>query len=338
MKKILGILVLLLMLAQAPAFAAGIEVQPTIMSRSNAQDRVWVGTFQLVWNDFVDKVIHNPVRFREGTPLMVYELNQKTFTTNDLSEDSYYTMVGKVNKNTKKTIAKAIKKKFRETSDLLDKLDLVPRNDMLIVYAMLKKDFEFKNEFKKLGKSLFGEEQTAEYFGLEKTRDENVRSGINVLFYNSSKDFAVKLATKGKDEVYLYKNPSNKAFAYIYADMMKKQRVFNGEKKFTSSDELKVPNIKFFEEKSFDELTGKRIMGTNLVINQAMETIKFDMNNKGVKVKSEAAMTVMTTALAPEEEARMFAFDDTFVIFLKEKGKNSPYLALRVNDIEKFQK
>ena len=82
----------------------------------------------------------------------------------------------------------------------------------------------------------------------------------------------------------------------------------------------------------------KRIMGTNLVINQAMETIKFDMNNKGVKVKSEAAMTVMTTALAPEEEARMFAFDDTFVIFLKEKGKNSPYLALRVNDIEKFQK
>ena len=119
--------------------------------------------------------------------------------------------------------------------------------------------------------------------------------------------------------------------------MLKKERTFKGEKKFTSSDELKVPNIKFFEEKSFDELTNKRIMGTNLVINQAMETIKFNMNNKGVKVKSEAAMTVMTMSLAPEQESRMFAFDDTFVIFLKEKGKKNPYFALRVNDISNYQ-
>ena len=63
------------------------------------------------------------------------------------------------------------------------------------------------------------------------------------------------------------------------------------------------------------------------------------MNHKGVKLKSEAAMTVMTTALLPAEEQtpRLFYFDDTFVIFLKEKEKNSPYFALRVNDITKFQ-
>ena len=338
MKKFLGIIAILLMFCQIPSFAEGIEVQPTLMTRSNAQDRVCGGTFQLVWNDFIDKVIYNPVRFRGGTPLMVYELNQKTFTSNSLSDDCYYTMAGKVTKNTKKTIAKAIKKKFKETSDLLDKIDLVPRNDMLIVYAMLKNDFEFQNEFKKLGKSLFGEEQTAEYFGLEKTKDENIREGVKVLFYNSSKDYAVKLATKGKDEVYLYKNPSNKAFAYIYADMLKKERIFKGNKTFTSVDELKVPNISFFEEKSYDELSGKRIMGTNLVINQALQTVKFNMDHKGVKLKSEAVVSVMTTSLEPELEPRIFAFDDTFVIILKEKGKNSPYLALRVNDIDKFQK
>ena len=338
MKRILCLITMLLAFSQIPTFASGIDVQPTLMSRSNEQDRIWVGTFQLVWNNFIDKVVFNPVRFREGTPLMVYELNQKTFTEKDLSENSYYTYTGKVNKKTKKTITKAIKKKFKETSDLLDKLDLTPRNDMLIVYAMLKKDFEFKNEFEKLDKSLFGEDQTAQYFGLNKTKDENVRKGVNVLFYNSSKDFAVKLLTTGKDEVYLYKNPSNKAFAYIYTDMLKKERAFRGNKSFTDADELRVPNISLFEEKSYDELTNKRIMGTNLVINQAMQTIKFDMNNKGVKLKSEAAMTVMTTSLAPEKESRNFAFDDTFVIFLKEKGRSTPYLALRVNDIEKFQK
>ena len=337
MKKIISIFALLLMFCQLPSFAVDIDIQPTLMSRSKEQDRVWVGTFQLVWNDFVDKIIHNPIRFREGTPMMVHELNQKSFTEKELSEDSYYTYTGKVNKNTKKIIAKAIKKKFKETSDLLDKLDLTSRNDMLIVYSMLKKDFEFKNEFEKLGKSLFGEDQTAEYFGMNKTKDENKRNGVEVLFYNSSKDYAVKLVTTGKDEVYLYKNPSNKAFAYIYLDMLKKSNAFKGNKSFTEVDELRVPNISLFEEKSYDELTNKRIMGTNYVINQAMQTIKFDMNNKGVKLKSEAAMTIMTTSLEPEKESRNFAFDDTFVIFLKEKGKKSPYLALRVNDIEKFQ-
>ena len=45
----------------------------------------------------------------------------------------------------------------------------------------------------------------------------------------------------------------------------KKEKAFEGEKEFRDIDELKVPNIKFFVEKSFDELAGKRIMGTNLV-------------------------------------------------------------------------
>ena len=107
----------------------------------------------------------------------------------------------------------------------------------------------------------------------------------------------------------------------LYEDMLKKEFLYKGDRKFNNVDELKVPNIKFFEEKSFDELTNKRIMGTNLVINQAMETIKFNMNNKGVKLKSESGLTAEVTSLLPSEELvpRLFFFDDTFVIFLKEK-------------------
>jgi hypothetical protein len=43
------------------------------------------------------------------------------------------------------------------------------------------------------------------------------------------------------------------------------------------------------------------------------------------------------TSLRPDIEKRYFLVDDTFVIFLKEKGKSTPYFALRVNDITKFQ-
>ena len=83
-----------------------------------------------------------------------------------MSEKSYYKTICKVTKNTKKQINKALKKKFKETSDLIDKLDLSPRNDKFIVYSMLKKDFEFIKAFDKLGTSSFGDAVPAEYFGI----------------------------------------------------------------------------------------------------------------------------------------------------------------------------
>ena len=79
-------------------------------------------------------------------------------------------------------------------------------------------------------------------------------------------------------------------------------------------------------------------MGTNIVIDKAIESIKFDLNNKGIKLKAEAGLTAEVTSILPPEELvpRLFYFDDTFVIFLKEKEKSTPYFALRINDIKKF--
>ena len=339
MKKIIALLFSVFLLINTNAFASDIEIQPTMYSKSNAQDRLWIGSFQLVWNDFINKIVFNPIRFREGTPISVIELNKQTFSTNDISETSYYKYVGKVRKNTKRVISRGIRKKFHESSVLLDKLDLTPRNDMFIVYTMMKKEFEFINAFDKLGHSTFGKDSIAEYFGIGENSDNRLGDGVEVLFYNDPNDYAIKLATTSKDEVYLYKNASNKPFNYIYDEINKKQKSFKGATQFKKIDELKIPSICLFEEKKYDELTNKRIMGTNMVINQAMQSIKFDLNNKGVKMKSEAGLTAEVTSLLPPEELvpRHFYFDNTFVIFLKETGKENPYFALRINDIEKFQ-
>jgi len=39
----------------------------------------------------------------------------------------------------------------------------------------------------------------------------------------------------------------------------------------------------------------------------------------------------------PEPEPRYFYVDDTFAIFLREKGKDMPYFAGIITDITKFQ-
>ena len=51
-------------------------------------------------------------------------------------------------------------------------------------------------------------------------------------------------------------------------------------------------------------------------------------------------MLVKSTSIGEKEEKdkpRYFYVDDTFAIFLREKGKALPYFAGRVEDITKFQ-
>ena len=108
MKKLFLSIVTTLLLF-SPSFAANVEILPTMQSKTNVQDRVWVGTFQIVWNDFIDKIAHTIVKFPDGTPVMVNELNKQEFTVDELSDKSYYIYVGKVQKNTKKIIVKTVK-------------------------------------------------------------------------------------------------------------------------------------------------------------------------------------------------------------------------------------
>ena len=160
-------------------YGANIDILPTMQSKSNVQDRVWVGTFQIVWNDLMDKLVGGEVKFFAGNPDSANELNKKEFTTSDISDKCYYKYFGKITYGTKKTIEKAIKKKFNEKSDILDKLDLTPGKGRFIIYAMLKKDFEFLNAFDKLGKSNFRDKK-AEFFGIGKRSDDKLRKGVHV--------------------------------------------------------------------------------------------------------------------------------------------------------------
>ena len=49
-------------------------------------------------------------------------------------------------------------------------------------------------------------------------------------------------------------------------------------------------------------------------------------------------MIELSAAIDPKpEEPRYFYVDNTFAIFLREKGQSSPYFAGRIEDITKFQ-
>jgi len=324
-----------------------ITIVPTMQDEITA-DSSWCGTFQLVWNDMKHEVVKKDIIFNPQIK-MAENLNKEEFTEDMISEEYYFKKYGLKTLALKEEIENGIKEKFNQESDILDQFDWSEEalNDSnnrdgqrYFFYVMLYRKFEFLQEFDKLENQKFADYDNIEYFGIDKHTDNSVGDQIDVLYYNSQDDFAIILNTKQNDEVILYKNPEGKTFDEIYKNMNNKAKNYKGKKYLEDIDELKVPNLKFNKFMSYEELKNKKFLtadGKQAEIIEAMQTIQFELDKKGGKIKSEAVVVMGETALLREDEPRYFYLDDTFAIFLREQGKDMPYFAARIDDISKFQ-
>ena len=314
-----------------------VEVFATINDTVTA-DSTWCGIFQLVWNDMQNELVGGNVKFQEPN-VMVDNLNKQAFKESDLSEEYYYKNFGIMSKELKQEIEKGIEEKFAEKSDILDLFEWpeVPTPDRYFFYSMLKRDFEFENEFKVLDNKNFAQTENVEYFGVDSNTAEEVRNQVSVLYYNSDTDFAVTLQTKQGDEVTLVRAPTGENFEEILENVERKESKYNGSETLNESDTLSIPNLNINALKEYTELENKEFtLKTKEIayIKKAIQTIKFKLDNKGGEIKSEAGMVVQKAAIL---ESRNFDFNDNFAIFLKEEDKDLPYFAAVISDINLFK-
>ena len=317
-----------------PEIIAGFSQKPT------QQNVLWVGTFQMVWNEFSNNIVKGPIKFKFYKSKLAEILNKQEFTKEMLSEDSYYTAWGKTDLALKKQIEDAIMQKFNEKSELLDKINWKSANRAYLLYAMLVKNFDFSPKFDILPREKFGnDKELVHYFGIDKRSSDRLYKNVRVLFYNNQWDYAVAL-NSDKDEVILYRTNSRKNFSDLYNTLNKKSQSYKGNKEFVAGDQLKVPYMSVEQNVSYDVLCGKIIENTDrLYIDKALQTVQFSMNNNGVKLKSEAVMSIMTMSMPiiVAQNGRNFFFNNTFVLFMKEKDKQLPYFALRVKDMSVYK-
>lgn len=318
----------------------GIETALTLEDEINT-DTIWCGTFQLIWNDLKNDLAKQDIVFHPQLEV-VKNLNKETFKTSDISDKYYYKVYGHPTPELKKQIEKAIKEKFNETSDILNDFSWSGAGDNdYFLYSMLKKEFEFKKAFEELKNGKFGQYNNVSYFGIKKSNEsKELREQVEVLYYNSKDDFAIKLKTKQDDEVVLCKNPQGKTFNEIYKTIEDNEKEYTGNKTMGEGELLKVPNIKLKEKKEFNEIEKKEfsfVDGKTYIIDKAIQTIEFELDRKGGRIKSEAGMMITETAITIPEKVREFLIDDTFAIFLLEEGKDKPYFAAKITDITKFQ-
>ena len=300
----------------------------------------WCGTFNLIWNDLKNDLAKQDIIF-SPQPKMVDNLNKGTFNTSYLSEDSYYKVYGTPTPELKKQIEKAIKEKFNETSSILDDFNWENGQDGdHFLYVMLKKQFEFPKVFTKLENGDFGKYKNVKYFGIDSNTDEAVRDQVKVLYYNSSSDFAIKLKTKQNDEVIISRGNTETNFGDVFKSITEKSSKYNGSTSFNETDKLKIPNIKFNLKEEITEVENKPFTfsnGREYCIEKALQTIQFELDEKGGKIKSEAGISLQEAAIMPTEKPRDFLVDDTFTIFLKEEGRDLPYFAAQISDISQVQ-
>lgn len=316
----------------------GVDVVPTLSDKVSA-DTSWCPTFQLIWNDFKNDIVKEDIKFDKKLD-MLDNLNKEDFTKNDISDSYYYKIYGRKNLELKSKIENAIKEKFNQKSDILDQFDwssdaLDSGEDVIdryFLYSMLYREFEFNKKFDTFNDK-FKEIENVKYFGIIKDNDE-IRDQIKVYYYNDENDFAIKLITKNNDEVIVIKNPKGETFEEIYNNIKGKETT-----DFNSDDNFMMPKIDFNVLREYNELENGKIETIDGIytIEKAIQSIKFSLDEKGGKVKSEAGMDVKLETTASDKKIRNFYVDDTFALLLKESNKEKPYLTLRVDDISKFQ-
>ena len=205
------------------------------------------------------------------------------------------------------------------------------------------------------------------YFGFtkkdtDKQAKETLENGyMENLFYVNDDEFALKIYNKDKTEqMILYLTDSQESFETIYNEILEKNKYKNeyirtrakeaAEKygsfaRFKFHNYYKIPFMHIDKQYNYDKkLANKPIKdksynatGNTWTILKTQQTIKFDMNNEGAKLKSEAAIAVMKNTAVHESDMIInidnnYFFDRPFVIFLKETGKTKPYFAARVKN------
>jgi len=316
-----------------------VSIVPT-MKDEITLNSAWCATFQLVWNDLQDNLTDGKVKF-EKQNTMVDNLNLQLFKEKNISEEYYYKNWGLMNLNLKTQIENGIKDKFNETSDVLNMFRWEENTqDKYFFYAMLRRKFEFPNEFQILENKKFNNTENVAYFGIDSKGEYKIRNQVRVLYYNNSKTFAVLLKTTNGDEVILARNTKGKNFEEIYENINKETEKYDGETSFSGKDMLSIPNLDIDLLKEYDEITGQYFKTKDnkaAVIDKAVQTIKMKLDNKGGSIKSEAAIAATTSSMGKfPQKTRNFDFNETFVIFLKENNKELPYFAAQINNIELF--
>jgi len=301
---------------------------------------LWCGTMQLAWNKAID-LVGEKLHF-ENQPPVVDLLNRQDFTDADLDPASYVALADFERNNVEDEIRAALEKTFHGAAspELIPEKPANPGPSDFVAYAYLYKNLAFNHPFEDNAPLTF-DAQPVKNFGFETSADlpGDILNQVLIYDYKSGNDFIIKLKTKSADdELVLAKVPPGATLGDTINGVLKRLATSKPEVA-GKHDELAVPKLNFDLRKSFTELAGLVLQPSpqarikdHLKVTEAKQLIRFQLNEKGAILKSEATIVMTMSAVFPDPQRHTLIFDKPFLILMKRAKSDQPYFALWVGN------
>jgi hypothetical protein len=315
------------------------DLEEPIPEKTNV---LWCGTFQLAWNE-ICSLLGEDLHFRGSEPAAVAALNRKLFTKNDLDAASYVVVADYVKNGIYEKIPRELRKKFGEAASphFLPKKENAPRSDDIVGYAYLFKNLQFENPFERLDQPLIFAGKAIPCFGISekpKPGQEKLRKQISILYYENHDDFAIELKTKSAgDRLILAKMTPAETLEKTISKCNERAAASMPKKDRLSNLMLKVPKFNFDFTRRYRELEGEPLAlqnPTDKLITSAIQNIRFQMNEKGVRLKSESHISIACASNHAPYMDYILVFDKPFLVLLQRSNAKVPYFALWVENAE----
>jgi hypothetical protein len=157
--------------------------------------------------------------------------------------------------------------------------------------------------------------------------------------YLSEDDFVIELRTKpAGDRLILAKVQPEKTLAETVTHVQRRAALASSPA--LASDLLIVPKLNFDITRSYTEMTGLRLIPTapgmadDLRLLDAEQNTRFQMDEKGVRLKSESHLSFGCSAEHAPPAVHRMIFDMPFLIMLSRTDAKHPYFALWVANPE----
>lgn len=301
---------------------------------------LWCGTLQLAWNEAI-YLVGEKLRFVDQ-PSVVNLLNQEDFTGTDLDAASYVALADFERNNVEDEIRAALEKTFHGAAspELIPEKPRNPGPDDFVAYAYLYKNLAFAQPFEDNSPLDFSKSKVKN-FGFT-TNFQRLPDGlieqVSICDYQSPDDFVIKLKTKSRDDELIMAKIPPASTLQATIDNVLQRATTNKPVMPIAGDLLAVPKLNFDLSGDFPALEGLILQPgltahvKNLKTKTVKQLIRFQLNENGAILKSEAVVAMAASAVFAKPEPHYMIFDKPFLILMKRSDSAKPYFSLWVGN------
>ncbi|XOV66942.1 MAG: hypothetical protein ACFHU9_15045 [Fluviicola sp.] len=310
--------------AQETATAFAPTLESTIVEDQNL---IYCTTTELLWRELIEYMGGIPKFILPNENTMALRKSMNDYSDR-ISEDHWLAIVGETEDGIIDSITREMNRKFKNAA-LLD----LPNENDIIGYSYLEKNVKFSAYLTRDVGAINFKGTLVKAFGLEGGFPNKYNERVKIHDYQNKDDFILQLECKDSlDQIYLAKISPGATLSETYEKAI--SRVEKDSIRYLKKyDMLKIPFLQFDITENFIDSLPFVIEETTTDYHfvDLTQRIKFDLNEEGIKLHSNAAAIIDFGEFEP---ATFYTFDQPFLVIMKRKGRQEPYFVYWVANAE----